>query len=109
MPKTTLTTVDVQEALTKLGYYDGPADGDEMDENYRSDLKRFQSDYGLTADGWYGAKSEAKLLPLITKLHDVMEEDALFPVSFKHLCRWTLTHYYISDQKLFANKGNLVP
>jgi 3D (Asp-Asp-Asp) domain-containing protein len=115
MPKTKLDTQQVQTWLKLLGYYDGPINGDYLDANYRSDLRRFQADNRRVAgrpDGWYGLKTEAALLPLIE-----MWKRAGFmgaPPSFAHdpsdideLRRWTLTYYYIGDQARWRGPRNI--
>jgi 3D (Asp-Asp-Asp) domain-containing protein len=89
-----LSIVDVQTALTKLGYYDGPINADAMETVFRDDLKVFQRDYGLTSDGWYGPKTEQALLPLAEKLKQAPQE-------LHQARRWTLTSYYIADQRLY--------
>lgn len=94
-----LTIIDVQRALHMLGYYDGPPSGDPTNANFRDDLKRFQRDYGLVVDGWYGQKTESKLLPLVAILKDA-------PPGFGACRRWQLTCYYVGDAA--AWKGPLV-
>lgn len=103
--KVQLTIRDVQKALRQLGYFDGPIDGDAVGPNFRDDLKRFQADYRLTVDGWYGPESEKALLPLVQKLASA----SLSKAEFRHLCRWRLTYYYIADQSRFKKDVDLVP
>lgn len=50
----------VQDALHKLGYYNGPADGIIGPET-RKAIKAFQQDQGLRADSIAGPKTQAKL------------------------------------------------
>jgi len=95
-----LSTVEVQGALKKLGYYDGPIDGDYTDPNYRADLKTFQRDYGLVADGTYGPNTEGKLVPLVSALK-------LAPAALVECRRWQLTTYYVGEVKAWS--GPLVP
>jgi hypothetical protein len=95
-----LTTRDVQAYLAALGYYDGDFDGDYQDANYRDDLRRFQRDYGLTADGWYGARTEAVLKPLADKLRHR-------PDGLGSCRRWQLTTYWVGDAKAWS--GAFVP
>ena len=67
MAKTRFNIAEVQSYLGTLGYYDGAMDGDAMDPDWRTDLRRFQRDYPREcggADGWYGPKTERALLPL---------------------------------------------
>lgn len=102
---TTLKTKDVQTALAALGYYDGAINGDAMNANYRDDLKQFQKDYGLTADGLYGLASEGKLLPLWTKF--VTAQKKLPPI--EHLLRWHCTSYYIGNVRDWSSTMPKVP
>lgn len=102
---TALTIEQVQAALAKLGYFDGAVDGDYHGENFRDDLRRFQRDYPATgtADGVYGDKTEAVLLPLAAKLEKA-------PPGFTQCRRWHLTYYYIGDVKAWGGtRGGLVP
>ena len=95
-----LTTTDVQEALKKLGYYDGPIDGDYTSTNYRSDLRTFQRDYNIEPDGWYGNDTEKKLAPLVQVLKSA-------PPELVECRRWQLTTYYVGDARAWI--GPLVP
>jgi hypothetical protein len=105
MAKTKLDTKGVQRALKTLGYYDGKVDGDYLDANYRSDLKRFQRDVRPRAgvvDGWYGRKTEAVLLPMLAKITES-------PIcGFEEMRRWFLTYYYVADEAEFSRR-DLVP
>lgn len=85
-----LPTKTIQSLLARLGYYDGSPDGDATSANFRDDLRRFQADYGLVADGWYGPKTEAKLLPLKAAI------DAA-PAHIGGMRRWQLTYYYVGN------------
>lgn len=95
-----LSTSEVQTALKKLGYYDGPIDGDYTSVDYRSDLKTFQRDYGLEPDGWYGNNTEGKLAPLVAALKQA-------PADLVECRRWQLTTYYVGDVRAWT--GPLVP
>lgn len=94
-----LSTAQVQTALARLGYYDGPIDGDYTSANYRTDLRLFQRDYGLEPDGWYGTQTEKKLGPLVQALAQAPDV-----VSCR---RWQLTTYYVGDCAAWS--GPLVP
>lgn len=96
---TQLNTRQVKAALTKLGYYDGTVNDDYLDANYRDDLKRFQVDYRRVcgdADGWYGAKTERALLPLVEQLKKA-------PRAMHQMRRWQLTYYYVGA----ATRGSI--
>ncbi len=95
-----LNTRDVQSILLALGYYDGDVDGDYQGANFRDDLRRFQRDYGLTPDGWYGARTEAALLPFAEKLKRA-------PAGLESCRRWQLTSYWVGDAKAWS--GAFVP
>lgn len=98
---TQLDTRTVALVLRKLGYYDGdPAAVTPTEENFRDDLERFQWDYGLKVDGWYGKESEGVLLPLAKKLDNA-------PANLRECRRWQLTSYWVGDVK--AHSGPLVP
>jgi len=93
---TALSIPEVKRALQLLGYYDGPVDDDYLDANFRDDLRRFQRDYPRTgaADGWYGAKTEAALLPL--------ERVVTRKLGAGSSCRrWQLTYYYVGNVRAF--------
>lgn len=87
---TTLHTSDVKYLLNKLGYYDGPINNNYRDGEYRDDLRRFQRDYNLVADGWYGRKTEKPLLALDRKL-------IKSNMPCMKLRRWQLTKYWIGN------------
>jgi 3D (Asp-Asp-Asp) domain-containing protein/peptidoglycan hydrolase-like protein with peptidoglycan-binding domain len=86
-----LKNAQIQTALASLGYYSGHVDSNLNSPEFREDLRRFQADYGLTPDGWYGKKSDAVLTPLF---------ETLFKEDFLHrrLNRWTLTYYWIANE-----------
>jgi len=101
MPKAKLDTIQVQTWLKRFGYYPGKLDGDYQGATYRAALRRFQSDYRRTAgapDGWYGAKTEAALAPLIEAFERAMNEFGNPPSELGEMRRWHLTYYYIGDQ-----------
>ena len=52
--------VELQEVMTRLGYYDGPIDG-VYGEATATGVKAMQEDLGLTADGIYGPETHAAL------------------------------------------------
>ena len=81
----------VQETLTKLSYWDGPIDGNLSVPAFRNALKKFQSDMGLSSDGWYGDKSDGELSPLFTAIQSP-------PSGFTVARRWRLTQYWIADE-----------
>lgn len=53
-------SVNIQKALKKAGYYDGPLDG-KVGPGTRDSIRAFQKDNGLTADGVCGRGTWAKL------------------------------------------------
>lgn len=107
MSTTVFDTKNVQWLLTRLGYYDGPLDGDPHSDNYRDDLKRFQRDYGLKDDGWYGARTEQKLYPLYTVLE--LSKSPQLPPPEAQLRRWQLTYYYVGSVDNFTTAVNGQP
>jgi len=98
-----LSTTDVQVALKKLGYFDGPIDGDYYDDNFRDDLRRFQRDYPAcgAVDGWYGKLTNAVLEPMLArvKLHA--------PADLHEMRRWRLTYYWVGNVR--AHGAGAVP
>lgn len=98
-----LTIPEAQQALQKLGYYDGDVDGDYQGDNFRDDLRRFQRDYPQTgaADGWYGPKTDAVLAPLTQRLRQHA------PPAIASMRRWCFTHYYVGQVRGWT--GSLVP
>jgi hypothetical protein len=88
VPPTRLGLDDVRRALVRLGHQDDTDD----DEIFVERLRRFQQEQGLTADGVYGPRTEAKLLPLVTAL------DAAGIGELEHCLRWRGTYYYIGEQ-----------
>ena len=53
-------SINIQKALKKAGYYDGPVDG-KVGPGTRDSIRAFQKDNGLTADGVCGRGTWAKL------------------------------------------------
>lgn len=96
-----LSITDAQVALTKLGYYDGPPDGQYDGANFRDDLRRFQRAFPATgqADGWYGPRTDLVLSPLAAKLRQMP--------GVASMRRWNLTHYYVGQVRGWT--GPLVP
>lgn len=97
-----LPILDAQVALNKLGYYDGPIEGDAAEVGFRDDLTRFQRDYpacGAT-DGWYGAKTDAVLAPILEKMRQVA------PGTMRSARRWRLTRYYLGNARAHG-RGNV--
>lgn len=102
MPAATVLKTDhVQRLLRALGYYDGEIDSDPHGDNFRDDLRRFQIDYRLVDDGWYGLQTERVLLPVYNQLHA-----APIPTSAQ-MRRWQLTYYYVGDAAAWT--GTTVP
>jgi peptidoglycan hydrolase-like protein with peptidoglycan-binding domain len=102
---TQLSITEVQEWLARFGYYDGPIDGNYMEPEFRTDLKKFQRDYRSkagAADGWYGPKSESALLPLVDKFKQAECDLTAAGVDIKSMRRWQLTYYYIGDQSRWS-------
>lgn len=83
--------VDAKKALSVLGYFDGQPDSDPREPNWRGDLRRFQRDYGLDADGLYGPKTDAMVAPLYAQVVRALGGDP----SFVRMQRWQLTAYWI--------------
>ena len=54
------TVTGVKARLKNLGYYDGEIN-DEQDDEYKSEVRRFQQDHGLVVDGIVGPQTRAKL------------------------------------------------
>lgn len=92
---TKLSTLTVQATLRKLGYYDGEINGDPHEPIYRDDLKRFQRDYRLSDDGWYGEETEARLYPLYAALETA-------PANVTEMRRWQATQYYVGDARVWT-------
>jgi hypothetical protein len=104
---TTMQRTEIQQTLFRLGYYDGPIGASVLDTNFRDDLKRFQRDEGIPADGLYGPQSESKLLPYYQKLEGV-EGTGTLPDDFS-MRRWHLTHYYIGEEARWPADQAKVP
>ncbi len=58
--------MEIQEALTKAGFYSGPTTG-AMDLETREALKAFQTASGLTPNGVFDYQTAEKLAPLLPK------------------------------------------
>ena len=59
----------MQEKLIKLGYFVGTAGADgDFGQNTLKALKYFQSNHGLTADGYYGPLAKQKLESIYNKI-----------------------------------------
>lgn len=56
-----MTTLQIQHLLAYLGYNPGDCDG-AMGRNTQAAVRRFQADYGLTADGDPGAATQKMLI-----------------------------------------------
>lgn len=56
-----MTTLQIQHLLAYLGYNPGDCDG-AMGRNTQAAVRRFQADYGLTADGDPGAATKKMLI-----------------------------------------------
>lgn len=56
-----MTTLQIQHLLAYLGYDPGDCDG-AMGRNTQAAVRRFQADYGLTADGDPGAATQKMLI-----------------------------------------------
>lgn len=104
MSTTQLKPADVQTALRNLGYYDGAIDANLSGTNFRADLKRFQTDYHLTADGWYGPLTEGKLLPLSQAFDRAVPK---INTANAQLRRWKLTTYGVADQASYGGSATI--
>ena len=89
-----IDAMTVQRTLCKLSYWSGKCDGNLADPTFRDALKRFQQDVGLTADGWYGAKSDAVVGAYVGQLDQA-------PAALKQCRRWRLTVYYLAEEALY--------
>ena len=58
-----MTIQQIQSALKKAGFYNGPVDG-KMGPKTKEAIREFQEEYGLTPDGVAGAKTKSKLMNL---------------------------------------------
>lgn len=81
----------LQETLGLLRYYKGPITGDLQTTVFRAALKIFQSDKGLTIDGWVGPQVEGAIARFMTAGMPPLEE----------LRKVRLTHYYIAEEKYY--------
>jgi peptidoglycan hydrolase-like protein with peptidoglycan-binding domain len=61
-----MTKKDIQAALKKAGYYDGPIDG-KLGTKSRKAIRDFQSDKGLKVDGIVGPQTKKALLTYLVK------------------------------------------
>lgn len=59
-PVTTAIVIELQQVMTRLGYYDGPIDG-VYGQGTVDGVKAMQTDLGVTADGIYGAETHNAL------------------------------------------------
>lgn len=106
---TQLSITEMQQWLARFGYYDGLIDGDYMASDFRDDLRRFQRDYSAKAgadDGWYGAKTESALLPLIDRYNQAEPALTAAGIKIQSMRRWQLTYYYIGDQSQWSGPEN---
>ncbi|MBI4227756.1 MAG: peptidoglycan-binding protein [Candidatus Omnitrophica bacterium] len=60
-----LTAREIQQALQRAGFYEGPMDG-KIGPNTRVAIKAFQSAHHLTADGVAGTQTMRALQPYVT-------------------------------------------
>jgi hypothetical protein len=95
-----LSAAQVQDAIQKLSYYDGPQDGDITTDDFRAALKKFQWDMGLGHDGVFGEKTDAVLAPIANTL-------ATAPLGFVQARRWRLTQYWIADEREYTSSNDV--
>lgn len=86
-----LSALDVQQLLHRLSYWNGPLNGDLREETFRDAFRKFQSDTGLGADGWYGAQSDTVLRRIGIQLSKA-------PSDLQQARRWRLTSYYVAAE-----------
>lgn len=86
-----LPDAEIQRLLNVLGYTATPAGGTLREETWRAILKKFQTDQGLSSDGWYGVKSDTALRALATQLGSA-------PKEMKQCRRWRITQYYVAGE-----------
>jgi 3D (Asp-Asp-Asp) domain-containing protein len=104
MSQTQLKPAEVQTALHNLGYYDGAIDGNLSGADFRADLRRFQGDYHLNSDGWYGPITEGKLLPLSQAFSRAAPK---LGTPSPELRRWRLTTYGVADQSSYGGSVDI--
>ena len=64
--KTSLSTKEIQKALSNAGYYFGPIDG-KIGSKSKKAIKEFQADNRLKVDGVAGPKTQKALMEYLTK------------------------------------------
>ena len=69
----TSTIIVVQQDLTVLGFFSGTIDGIAGEET-RAAIAKFQADAGLDADGEYGSKTDAAVIPKLQSNIDYVTE-----------------------------------
>jgi peptidoglycan hydrolase-like protein with peptidoglycan-binding domain len=69
----TSTMIVVQQDLTALGYFTGTIDGIAGEETTAA-IAKFQADQGLDADGKFGPKTDAAMVPLLQADDDYVED-----------------------------------
>ena len=73
-----MTIEQIQHLLCYLGYYPGDCDG-ALGKNTMAAVKRFQADYGLTADGDPGGATKKMLLGAVAGTAAKVEKPAAVP------------------------------
>lgn len=69
----TSTMIVVQQDLTALGYFTGSIDGIAGAETTAA-IAKFQADQGLDADGQFGPKTDAAMVPLLQADEDYVKD-----------------------------------
>lgn len=72
-PSATSTIIVVQQDLTALGYFSGTIDGIAGDATQAA-LAKFQADENLEADGVFGSKTDAALVPRLQADEDYVTD-----------------------------------